>query len=138
MQQWHWAMLLIIPLMWRRDQWRTWAALMGASSMSFVAGGATWANLAIDIVAGSLVLARPAGVEQRAIGLIFSAMAIMDLGYSLSAQLDGGLRYWWWQSALGWVQWCILAAWGAHGLGTALWSHIRHHRDTLAHPAGHR
>lgn len=88
--------------------------------------------LAIDLIAGAIVLARPAGLEQRLIGALFAGMAIFDIGYILGGQKDPDL-YVQFMNILGWVQFAILAIWGAHdGFGRI----VGRNRSRSGVPAG--
>lgn len=56
-------------------------------------------------------------------------MALVDLGYYLSPQVDGGDVYYGALSALGWAQALVLACWGAHDAAQIighLWRLDRH------------
>lgn len=127
-------MLWIIPLMWRRDQWRTWAVLMAASAATYALDSDPWENLVIDLVAGFLVVPRPSSEAQKAIGFFFWWMAAFDLGYGLSTQTNPD-AYNMWQTNLGWVQFIILAVWGAHGLGQIARDRFRAWWPVSAFPA---
>ena len=110
MSEWQIAMLCIVPLMWSADKARTWMVLVAAG----LAGQLYWSPgwfLTIDLLAASAVLARPRGLAQRAIGLLFAAMAIFDIGFLLSAQYGDG-QYTASLAFLGWMQWGILLLWG--------------------------
>ena len=125
MTDWKIAMICIMPLLaWRlvlfKASWRdylfcpklrTWAALFAASVVASYTPS-VGAFVAIDIVAGAIVLRHPAGLAQRLIGFLFVCMVLFELGYLLSEQnqaqfLVTGL------TGIGWMQWCILVAWGA-------------------------
>jgi len=121
MQDWHWAMILLTPVMFSRitRQWhRTWFALMWASIAANIDPESLWANLAIDIIAGGIVMVRPAGDAQKAVAFCLGAMAIIDMGAALAnPTYPGRVWYWHMQNTFGWLEWAVLAAWGAHGLG---------------------
>ena len=130
---WKIAMLAIVPLMRRGPKVRAWVAVFAASVLAYYLPAlvAEWAHksvddvtpatyMVIDLAAGALVLARPAGVAQKAIGLVFANMALIDAGYLLSPQLDHGILYYWIMLVLGWVQFAILAAWGSYDAGAYL------------------
>jgi len=105
-------MICLIPLMFGQAKARTWAALMGAalaaSVLPFMA-----AFVVIDLIAAAVVLRRPAGIAQRMIGLLFVGMVFYEIGFLLS---DGNQRGLLVASlvALGWLQWAVLAGWGAY------------------------
>ena len=111
---WKIAMLSIVWLMLSKQKARTWLALMAASFLSWCFVLSPPAYIMIDLVAGALVLTRPAGKAQRLIGMLFSGMVIVDVGYWLSPQLDGGVLYYQALLLIGWAQWAILLAWGLY------------------------
>lgn len=101
---------------------RTWAALFGAS-LATIAFPSVGAYVAVDIIAGAIVLRHPAGCAQRVIGFLFVCMVLFELGYLLSAQQQGeflvsSLR------GIGWMQWLVLAAWGGSDV-------LRHYLGSL-------
>lgn len=124
MTEWKLAMIAITPLLawnlilvrasWRKvlhcPRLRTWVALFSASLATSVMPS-VGAYVAIDIIAGAIVLRHPAGLAQRMIGFLFVCMVLFELGYLLSDQqqtafLVTGL------TGIGWMQWAILALWG--------------------------
>lgn len=111
---WKIAMLAIVGLMLSRQKARTWLALMAASLLSWCFALRPEAYIVLDLVSGALVLTRPAGPAQRLIGLLFAGMVIVDIGYWVSPQLDGGALYYQALQLIGWAQWAILAAWGLY------------------------
>ncbi len=115
---WKAAMLLILPLMGRAPKLRAWIAVMGSSVLAWLLPLSPEMYLAIDLACGALVLAKPAGIPQKAIGLVFANMALIDAGYIVSPQADHGILYYWIMLVLGWVQFAILATWGAYDAGT--------------------
>jgi len=128
---WKAAMLIIVPFMARAPKLRAWLAVFTASVLAFYMPAIVAAQmgttliqatpgtyLAIDVLCGGLVLAKPAGIPQKAIGLVFANMALIDAGYLVSPQADHGILYYWIMLVLGWVQFAILAAWGAYDAGT--------------------
>ncbi len=121
MQDWHWAMILLIPVMFSRisKQWhRTWCALIWASIAANIDPENLWANLAIDIIAGGIVMVCPAGNAQKAVAFCLLAMAVIDFGTAMAKPAyPGRLWYWHMQNTFAWLEWAVLAAWGAHGLG---------------------
>lgn len=141
MSEWKIAMLCIIPLMafgahisFRSlllPKPRAWLAVFLSSVMAAFFAFRPEAYLAIDLFFGGLVLARPAGIAQKAIGLIFAGMAVVDIGYVISPRLDGGLLFYWVLSVLGWVQFSILAAWGSYDLGRHVFSRLGLDRHPL-------
>lgn len=109
---WKVAMIALLPLMLSGPKLRVWCAMFAASCASLLIPHAP-AWIFIDLIAGALVLRRPAGVQQRLIGLLFAGMAIYDIGFVLGGQrgveMFTGFLAW-----LGWVQFGILLTWGAH------------------------
>lgn len=112
---WKLAMLLTGPLMVTRPKLRTWAAMMLASIAAWlVPYGDAAAYLAIDLLAGGLVLVRPAGVPQRIVGALFAGMAMFDIGFLLSGETVGTAAYMAANIWAGWLQWAVLFIWGGH------------------------
>lgn len=116
---WKITMLCLLPFMLigdRKAKLRTWGALF-AAALAALAFPHVGVYIAIDLVAGAVVLSRPAGIEQKLIGLLFAGMAVFDIGFILGGQNDPDL-YVRFLTILGWLQAAILAIWGAHdGLG---------------------
>lgn len=117
---WKLAMIVIAPLMHKAPKLRAWLAVFASSVLAWLFALKPEYYLAIDVACGALVLAKPAGVAQKAIGLIFANMALIDAGYIVSPQADQGILYYWLMLILGWVQFAILAAWGAYDAGSYL------------------
>lgn len=111
---WKAAMLVIAPMMRGRPMFRTWIALFGASVATFFVH-APLGYLAIDAIAASIVVARPSGLAQKAIGVLFVCMVLFDLGFYLSPQADSDL-FRTILTGIGWLQWLILGAWAGHDL----------------------
>lgn len=125
MSEWKLAMLAALPFMGRGAKLRTWIALMGASmaAMAFPPLS-VGAYVAIDIAAGGLVLAKPAGDVQRIIGRLFIVMVMFHLGYLVSRAIwpiEGAeMFYYQANAATGWLQFLCLAGWGLCDAGKAL------------------
>jgi len=118
--QWEVAMLMLAPLMRGRQKLRTWVAVFGASAATYFVHDPL-GYFVIDAVATLIVLARPAGLPQKAIGLMFVFMMCFDFGFMFSPRYGEGLFI----SAsvfLGWVQFLILGAWEGH-------DRLRRYRD---------
>jgi len=137
--------LLVFMLMQRAgDGWpvhklRTWAAMMWSS---FLAWGAVMVPdatlmhvvlmfIAIDIVAGYIVMIRPAGHAQKAIGLCYMVMIFYHIGIA-AASLYGPVftdSYTAFLTATGWAQFAILTLWSGWDVGRAcvhrLWPNRR-------------
>lgn len=129
---WKAAMLLLLPLVHRAPKLRAWLAVFASSILAFLFPLSPEAYLAIDIACGALVLAKPAGIPQKAIGMVFAFMAIIDVGYLISPQLDRGILYYWVMVTLGWAQFAILAAWGSYDAGTYLLGRLGPRRRSVA------
>jgi hypothetical protein len=110
-------MLVSLPFMTAAPKLRTWATMFVSSGATlFVPVGHAPAYLAIDLISGALVLMRPAGLPQRAIGLLFAFMCMFDLGFILSGHPERMDTYISANVLIGWLQWAILLAWGAYGV----------------------
>ena len=112
MTHWEMAMLGLAPLMRGHQMLRTWLAVMGASVATYFVHD-PMGYMAIDAIAAAIVMARPSGLAQKAIGALFTLMVLFDLGFYLSPQHGWDLFV----SALsfvGWVQWLILVGWVGH------------------------
>ena len=125
-------MLVILPLMSRAPKVRAWLAVMLSSILAFLFPLSPEAYLAIDFGCGALVLAKPAGIPQKIIGMVFAIMALIDAGYLVSPQLDHGILYYWIMLVLGWAQFAILAAWGSHDAGSYLVGRLGPFRGAVA------
>lgn len=115
-------MLLLLPLLVAgergllRQKLRAWTAMFGASLLAI---GALYlpvsqiaAYIAIDLIAGAIVLRHPAGVAQKAIGLLFVMMVLFHIGFKLAGNpwnMGGYLNA---QLVVGWLQLACLFAWG--------------------------
>ena len=114
MTSWDVAMLGLAPLMRGHQMARTWVAVMGASVATFFVHDPV-GFMAIDAVAAAIVMARPSGLAQRAIGALFTIMVMFDLGFFLSPQRNYDMFYGV-LMVIGWGQWLILAGWTGHDL----------------------
>ncbi len=116
------------------DRWpvhkiRTWIALFASSIAALIASHhvADWDGLMrsyilIDGLAAWVVLIRPAGAAQRAIGLCYFVMILSHIGLvgaSLGGRVDTA-SYDSLQGALGWAQFAILCLWSAWDVGKAI------------------
>lgn len=109
---WNYAMIALAPLLRGNQMRRTWVAMFGASVATYFFHGVT-AFIAIDAIAAALVIARPSGLAQKAIGALFVCMLLFDLGFYLSPQENVDL----FRAILigiGWFQWFILLGWTGH------------------------
>ena len=105
-----------VPVPWGA-RGRVWLALFGSSLAALVfAPFGIFAFAAIDGIAAALVLKRPRGETQRAIGLLFVAMLFAHLGFYLALRLQPGphdyTAYTQFNHLLGWLQWACLLSWG--------------------------
>lgn len=105
-------MLGLTPFMRGHQMLRTWLALMGASLSTFIITDPV-GYIMVDGVAAAIVMARPAGLAQKAIGALFTLMMLFDLVYALTPQHNYGIFI----NALrvvGWAQWAVFAGWVIH------------------------
>ena len=109
---WNYAMFAIAPFMRGMPMLRTWVALSAASFLAWHASDLV-AWIAIDALAAAVVVSRPAGFPQKLIGALFVCMVLFDLGFYLSPQADSVL-FIAVCTAIGWVQWAVLAGWTGH------------------------
>ena len=124
MSEWKLAMLLALPFMQRGPSCghglHLWGVIGGHGLPSAYGG----AYIAIDIAAGAIVLARPAGEVQRLIGRCFVLMVGFHLGFALNLALGpvegADLFYYQANAATGWLQFAILLGWGLWDAGKAL------------------
>jgi hypothetical protein len=112
-------MIGLSPFMRGHQMTRTWLAVMGASVATYFVHDPL-GFMAIDAIAAAIVMARPAGLPQKAIGALFTLMVLFDLGFYLSPQ-NGWDLFYGALSFVGWVQWAILAGW----FGYDAWGHYR-------------
>lgn len=105
-------MLLIAPIMRQKPMLRTWAAMFGASIAALYSPSLA-GYMVIDGIAAAIIMSRPAGLPQRAIGALFALMMVFDLGFYLSPQ-QGWDLFVAASTAIGWVQWAILGVWAGH------------------------
>jgi len=134
---WKIAMALILPLMAGRQRIRTWGAMIVASFAAWAMPTAPMpAYIAIDLLAGALVLIAPAGFAQRLIGLLFACMVMFHAGFLFSI---------WWhhytpsvdlylaaQKWVGWAQWAVLLGWGLVDAWEYLAGRLRPRRREMA------
>jgi hypothetical protein len=116
---------------WKLRPWhrvRTWLALAFAGVMGHVAdyylGSTEWlmaSFILIDLAAAAVVLIRPAGVAQKAIGFGFAVMVLAHIGV-LVATISGpinGIIYDDLNVRLGWAQFLCLLLWSCDDVGKA-------------------
>ena len=111
----------------RSPKLRVWLVLISASALTRFTGS-LFDYMAIDAICAALIMARPRGSQQRFIGALFVMMLVCDLGFYLSgaanpAPLFGIL------SALGWLQFAILAVWTGHDIR-------KHYRAPVGNASG--
>lgn len=109
---WFIAMAALLPLMKGRARFRTWTALIAASCAAWIFPTIA-AHIAIDILAGAVVLKRPKGLAQKIIGFLFVAMILFSTGYILSDQANP-LTLQTAMIVMGWMQWAVLLSWGIY------------------------
>ena len=134
---WFAAMLAVLLFMllqraegsWPLHKLRTWAALFCSSlagwfAVSFSGGVPVLSFIIIDILAGVIVLARPAGLAQRAIGLCYGVMILSHIGYKIALLWFNGVvsstSYEAFMTFAGWAQLVILTAWSGWDVGRAI------------------
>ena len=114
---------------WPLHKLRTWAALFCSSLAGWVAvsvygGVPVLSFIIIDILAGVAVLARPAGLAQRAIGLCYGVMILSHIGYKIALLWFEGVvsstSYEAFMTFAGWAQLVILTAWSGWDVGRAV------------------
>jgi hypothetical protein len=103
---------MLLPVMRERQMLRVWLAMFGASVATFFVHDAV-SYMAVDAIAAAIVMARPAGLAQRAIGALFIWMMMLDLGFYLSTH-DGWELFVALSTLTGWLQWLILGTWAGH------------------------
>jgi hypothetical protein len=108
---------------------RVWLALLGASAAAWAVTPAigyvpVLAYIAIDTAAGLIVLARPAGVAQKAIGFLFATMVLFHIGVFWAGPQHAGSTYFAFQTAAGWAQLLVLLGWSGHDVGKSLWDRV--------------
>jgi len=128
------AVLLFMLVQKAADGWpahklRTWAAMFCSSIAGWVAVGVyggipVLSFVIIDILAGVAVLARPAGIAQRAIGLCYGVMILSHIGYKIALLWYNGVvsstSYEALMTFAGWAQFVILTAWSGWDVGRAI------------------
>ena len=128
------AVLLFMLVQKAADGWpahklRTWAAIFCSSlaawvAMWFYGGIPVLSFVIIDILAGVAVLARPAGIAQRAIGLCYGVMILSHIGYKIALLWYNGIvsstSYEALMTFAGWSQFVILTAWSGWDVGRAV------------------
>lgn len=134
---WFGAMLALLPFMllqimdgvWPLHKLRTWAALFCSSVAGYMVvtphgGVPVLSFIIIDILAGVIVLARPAGLAQRAIGLCYGVMILSHIGYKIALLWFDGVvsstSYEAFMIFAGWAQFVILTAWSGWDVGRAI------------------
>lgn len=128
------AVLLFMLLQRTADGWplhklRTWLAMFVSSALGWAAvytsdGIPLLAFTAIDIVACVIVLVKPAGAAQKAIGLFYVVMILWHMGMGIATFL-GPVETSVYENVLvasGWAQFSILLVWSGWDVGR----HILH------------
>jgi hypothetical protein len=126
--EWKLAMLALAPFLRGRQKQRTWVAMFGASVATYFVHDPV-GFLAIDAIAAAIVVARPSGLPQKAIGGLFVWMMMFDLGFLLSPHAGWDL-FFTLSTGLGWFQWMILAGWEGHDA----WRRYRNWSDAVDRP----
>ena len=126
------AAFIVAHFAWDVRPWhrvRTWIALFGAGFVGHLAnaqyGGTDRlmaAYIVIDLTAAAIVLVRPAGLAQKAIGFCFAVMVLAHIGMVIASVFgpanpasydDLNMR-------LGWAQFLILLLWSCEDAGKAI------------------
>jgi hypothetical protein len=145
--KWFAAMGGILPfVLVGRPKARTWAALFGAACAAWIVpamamgdavdSAAIGRYIVIDAIAGSIVLARPAGWVQKFIGAVFALMVSFHVGFLIADKPVATLDYLHWLSLAGWLQWAALAVWGLYDTGKAIAYRFGRGRNMGARHAG--
>lgn len=128
MTAWHIAMLAALPFMFSASKLRTWVAMAAAGAIPWLLPPMEVpAYIVIDALAGAVILRKPAGCAQRAIGACFAMLVMFHVGYLLSRAAQEATDMYYQANAItGWVQFVLLASWGLTDAGKALlrWSRI--------------
>jgi hypothetical protein len=138
MTGWHIAMIALFPLIlsqrlggdWPVHKLRTWAALLGSSVAAWIC---TWrlglldapvwlyilGFIVIDIKAAQIVLRRPAGTAQYAIGMCYVLMLSYHAGVMWAALWGDAdmTKYESFINFAGWGQFAILLVWSGRDVG---------------------
>ena len=126
------AAFIVAHFAWDVRPWhrvRTWIALFGAGFLGQYAN-ATISNvdalmasyIALDLTAAAIVLVRPAGIAQKAIGFCFAVMVLAHIGV-VSASAVGPINtviYDDLNTRLGWAQFLVLLLWSCDDVGKAI------------------
>lgn len=116
---WKLAFYAILPMMGFGSKLRVWAALMLGSIAAYVAQTVE-AYILIDLLTAAVVLSRPAGEWQKAIGSISVFSGIVGLFFWISVKFFAGQgepeRLAMMLNQIGWVQFAILGAWGGNDI----------------------
>ena len=126
------AAFIVAHFAWDVRPWhrvRTWIALFGAGFLGQYAN-ATISNvdalmasyIALDLTAAAIVLVRPAGIAQKAIGFCFAVMVLAHIGV-VSASAVGPINtviYDDLNTRLGWAQFLVLLLWSCDDVGKAV------------------
>lgn len=113
---------------WPIHKIRTWGAMLASSVTAyFVAPDVGYMPLLpyimIDFLAAIAVLTRPAGLAQKAIGLIYGVMILYSVRFAISNIAAGEqtlietANYATFMAACGWCQFVILLVWSANDAG---------------------
>jgi hypothetical protein len=140
---WKLAMIALLPLICAQQgrlpvhKLRVWGALFGASVLAwFVTPEVGYAPLlwyiVIDTAAAWIVLARPAGIAQKLIGLLFAAMVLFHIGVLMRGAENANDIYYAFQFSAGWAQFLVLAGWAGNDVGRSVWRRFRRAVPVLA------
>jgi hypothetical protein len=132
---WKLAMIALLPLICMQrgrlpvHKLRVWGALFGASVAAWIVTPAVghvpllW-YIVIDTAAAWIVLARPAGLAQKLIGLLFAAMVLFHVGVLMRGAANVNDTYFAFQLSAGWAQLLVLAGWSGNDVGRSVWRRL--------------
>jgi len=129
---WFGAMIALLVFMlmqrasdgWPAHKLRTWGAMFGSSLLAWAIPNIPliWliaCFIIIDTLAGFVVMVRPAGAAQKAIGFFYFIMLLQHIAVAI-ASLSGPVNTTSYQASLvfaGWSQFAILLAWSGWDVG---------------------
>lgn len=126
------AAFIVAHFAWDVRPWhrvRTWLALFGAGYLGHLANrnignvdALMTAYIALDLAAAAIVLVRPAGIAQKAIGLCFAVMVLAHVGVVFATAIGpiSTVVYDDLNARLGWAQFLILLLWSCDDVGKAI------------------
>jgi hypothetical protein len=129
---WFVAMLAVLAFMlmqracdgWPVHKLRTWASMFASSALAWSIPYMSLTSIVacfivIDTMAGFVVMVRPAGAAQKAIGFLYFIMILQHIAVAI-ASLKGPVNTASYEAGLtfaGWSQFAILLAWSGWDVG---------------------